>query len=122
MLEYKKILFFIFGGHVVKKNTIHICLLSSALFLSLSSTSTMAREYYKWVDANGSTHYSKTPPPKNAKKQGRVETFGTKSSTVATTQTPQNEPTPTTNNQAPTTQNSQVESPTPAANSQQQPQ
>ena len=82
----------------------------------------MAREYYKWVDANGSTHYSKTPPPKNAKKQGRVETFGTKSSTVATTQTPQNEPTPTTNNQAPTTQNSQVESPTPAANSQQQPQ
>ncbi len=51
-----------------------------------------------------------------------METFGTKSSTVATTQTPQNEPTPATNNQAPTTQNSQVESPAPATNSQQQPQ
>lgn len=33
------------------------------------------QNFYKWVDANGSTHYTTTPPPKNAKKLGAVNTI-----------------------------------------------
>jgi len=44
------------------------------------SGNTMANQYYKWVDAKGVTHYTKTPPPKNAKKAGKVETYGWKNS------------------------------------------
>ena len=72
----------------------------------------MAREYYKWVDAKGSTHYTATPPPKSAKKQGRVETFGTKASTVATTPAAQTESAPaTTNTQEQTSTNAPTEVP-----------
>ena len=59
--------------------------ISTALSVSFLSTQTSASEFYKWVDANGSTHYTKTPPPKNAKKKGKVETFGVSTSTQVTT-------------------------------------
>ena len=41
-----------------------------------SSTAVLAKDYYKWVDANGSTHYSALPPPKNAQKKGKIQTYG----------------------------------------------
>jgi hypothetical protein len=44
--------------------------------LLYSSTSLWAKDYYKWVDANGSTHYTTTPPPKNAQKKGKIQTYG----------------------------------------------
>lgn len=34
-----------------------------------------AQDFYKWVDASGSTHYSATPPPSSAKKLGSVSTY-----------------------------------------------
>ena len=40
------------------------------------SSQVSAKEYYKWVDRNGSTHYTTTPPPKNARHQGKVDTYG----------------------------------------------
>lgn len=49
---------------------------STALLLAGISSQSMAKEYYKWVDAKGSTHYTTTPPPKNAKKQGKAQTHG----------------------------------------------
>ncbi|MFV5490420.1 DUF4124 domain-containing protein [Acinetobacter sp. ASP199] len=55
-------------------------ILTSTLLLSFVSGNTMADQYYKWVDAKGVTHYTKTPPPKNAKKAGKVETYGWKNS------------------------------------------
>ena len=43
---------------------------------SLSSTTAFAKEYYKWVDAKGSTHYTASPPPKSAQKKGKIATYG----------------------------------------------
>ena len=34
-----------------------------------------AQDFYKWIDASGSTHYSATPPPSSAKKLGSVSTY-----------------------------------------------
>ena len=34
-----------------------------------------AQDFYKWVDHNGSTHYTKTLPPKNVKKLGSISTY-----------------------------------------------
>lgn len=87
----------------------------SSLMLICSSHS-FAKQYYKWVDSKGSTHYTTTPPPKNAKKQTKVETYGyrhtiapqtpnmpTTSTTSSTTNTtvpnPQVDSQPTQNNE-----------------------
>ncbi|WP_288390012.1 DUF4124 domain-containing protein [uncultured Acinetobacter sp.] len=51
-----------------------------------------AQSYYKWIDARGSTHYTKTPPPKGAKKQGKVDTYSSTSSTSAATSSPASTP------------------------------
>lgn len=50
--------------------------MAACVTFSLSSTTGFAKEYYKWVDAKGSTHYTTTPPPKSAKKKGKVDTYG----------------------------------------------
>ena len=47
---------------------------SATLLLSAINSQVSAKEYYKWVDSKGSTHYTTTPPPKSAKKQGKLET------------------------------------------------
>lgn len=49
--------------------------LASLLLFSLNSH---AQEFYKWVDSNGSTHYTTTPPPKNkgVKQKGKINTYG----------------------------------------------
>ena len=47
------------------------------LVLTLGSTSqSFAQQYYKWVDHQGSTHYTETPPPKNAKNKTTITTYG----------------------------------------------
>ncbi len=45
------------------------------------STQSQAEQYYKWVDKNGSTHYTTTPPPKGAKHLNKVSTYGTQPKT-----------------------------------------
>lgn len=42
----------------------------------LCSSQNHAQQYYKWMDANGSTHYTTTPPPKGAKRLDKVSTYG----------------------------------------------
>ncbi|MFX4309462.1 DUF4124 domain-containing protein [Acinetobacter soli] len=66
-----------------------LVLLSSVAF----TTNTLyAQSYYKWIDAQGSTHYTKTPPPKGARKQGKVDTYSSTSSTSAATSSPASTP------------------------------
>ncbi len=60
----------------IDKTLLPVLMISAAL---LGSTSSFAKQYYKWVDRNGSTHYTTTPPPKSAIKKGKVETYGWKS-------------------------------------------
>lgn len=60
-----------------------IALLCSSLCLGLTTTQVSAKEYYKWVDSKGSTHYTTTPPPKNAQRKGKVSTYGASQSTQA---------------------------------------
>ena len=70
------------------------------LFIAMSigftlSPYTQAQNFYKWVDANGSTHYTTTPPPKNAKKLGSVNTINdTPSGSSYKAPTPETQPTP----------------------------
>ena len=40
--------------------------------LSISATASASGAIYKWVDQNGVTQYSQTPPPKNAKQAKTV--------------------------------------------------
>lgn len=39
----------------------------AALFGALLATPVMAAQYYKWIDEQGVTHYTETPPPETAK-------------------------------------------------------
>ncbi len=58
------------------KNNLKLTLLFITMSLSFTFTPyAQAQNFYKWVDANGSTHYTTTPPPKNAKKLGSVNTI-----------------------------------------------
>lgn len=54
--------------------------LSCAISLGIYSSNASAIQYYKWVDAKGTTHYTKMPPPKTAKKATTVDTYGWKNS------------------------------------------
>ncbi|MFU8925415.1 DUF4124 domain-containing protein [Acinetobacter puyangensis] len=56
----------------LQKKSITLCLFSLSLLLPSLS---YAQNFYKWIDAKGSTHYTSTPPPKNAKKLGKVMTY-----------------------------------------------
>ncbi|MHA3049809.1 DUF4124 domain-containing protein [Acinetobacter sp. ANC 4641] len=46
--------------------------------MGLSQISSAQPDYYKWVDAHGSTHYTTTPPPKakGVKTRGKIQTHG----------------------------------------------
>ena len=85
----------------MKTPMIRLSCLSASLILIFATSSVSAKQYYKWVDANGSTHYTTTPPPKTAKKKGKVDTYGWKNSapTVATPATPAVNPAPSATNQ-----------------------
>ena len=53
--------------------------LSSSLMMGMSLmlwvSTTQAQSFYKWVDAQGSTHYTLTPPPKSGQNMGQVKTY-----------------------------------------------
>lgn len=49
----------------------------TASILLLCTSQIQAQQYYKWVDANGSTHYTTTAPPKGAKRLDKVATYTT---------------------------------------------
>ena len=55
--------------HLISRITLACALIGSSATL-------WAKDYYKWVDANGSTHYTTTPPPKSVQKKGKVQTYG----------------------------------------------
>ena len=98
----------------MKTPMIRLSCLSASLILIFATSAVSAKQYYKWVDANGSTHYTTTPPPKTAKKKGKVDTYGWKNSapTVATPASPAVNPVPSaTNPQATTTTNQPVGNP-----------
>lgn len=51
--------------------------LAAAIALAFSATPALAAKFYKWVDANGVTHYTAEPPPADAKaKAGQVRVSG----------------------------------------------
>ena len=59
------------------KHSLFMLLMSAAAISTMAiSSQVSAKQYYKWVDSKGSTHYTTTPPPPNAKKQGKLETYG----------------------------------------------
>ena len=57
---------------------------ASTFVLIFMAQSSFAQNFYKWVDAKGSTHYTSTPPPKSAQKKGKVDTHGWKNSSPTT--------------------------------------
>lgn len=50
-----------------------------------------AQQYYKWIDANGSTHYTTTPPPKGAKRLDKISTYGSNNSQSSANASSQNQ-------------------------------
>lgn len=73
----------------VSKTIMHCFIVGAITF---ASSAVFANNFYKWTDSKGTTHYTKTPPPKNAKQRGTVETYGYQSSnsTPSAQQPPQN--------------------------------
>ncbi|MBF7687824.1 DUF4124 domain-containing protein [Acinetobacter rathckeae] len=68
--------------------------LYSALLTLLLTTTAYAQDIYKWIDANGTTHYSQTPP-QNAKKTTIFKTYGQTTSSASSALPPdQNPPRP----------------------------
>lgn len=66
----------------------------------ISCTQLQAQQFYKWVDQKGSTHYTTTPPPKNAQRQGTLDTYShsvARPDTTATASTSNNLAVPTDN-------------------------
>ncbi|MFM6958637.1 MAG: DUF4124 domain-containing protein [Acinetobacter sp.] len=57
--------------------------------LLFCSSQNYAQQYYKWMDANGSTHYTTTPPPKGAKSLNKISTYGSSHPNVAPPTAPQ---------------------------------
>lgn len=47
-------------------------------FLLFGITLSHAQDFYKWIDKNGTTHYTVTQPPTSAKKIDTVKTYGEK--------------------------------------------
>ena len=50
--------------------------------LLVCSSQNYAQQYYKWMDAHGSTHYTTTPPPKGAKHVNKVSVYGDNTQTT----------------------------------------
>ena len=77
----------------MKTPMIRLSCLSASLILIFATSSVSAKQYYKWVDANGSTHYTTTPPPKGAKRLDKISTYGssTQNTNPPKAQQPQNE-------------------------------
>ncbi|MFW1858930.1 DUF4124 domain-containing protein [Acinetobacter defluvii] len=92
----------------LKQLKTHLISFGILLLASSMTPQSFAKEFYKWVDSNGSTHYSANPPPKNARHKTKVETYGHNVSGSTSSATPVDTP-PTTPPQ--NTTPSQVEAP-----------
>lgn len=92
--------------HLISRITLACALIGSSAAL-------WAKDYYKWVDANGSTHYTTTPPPKSVQKKGKVQTYGWNNSASTTGRSPQtpaeNQTNTTVNTSAPDTASRSVQ-------------
>lgn len=74
----------------------------SSIFALLSVagvSASHAKQYYKWVDSKGSTHYTTTPPPKNARSQSKVNTYGYHADSTPTNPAPTAQPNASQNGQ-----------------------
>ena len=71
------------------KTTLYIAATTAIL---IHSTQSQAQQYYKWMDKNGSTHYTTTPPPKSAKHLNKVSTYGSQPSIKNSTPTSEQQP------------------------------
>lgn len=80
-----------------RQNFIKTVLVATFCSLVAMTTTSHAKQYYKWVDSKGSTHYTTTPPPKNARSKSKIDTYGYRGATTQATQPAQ--PNPTHNNQ-----------------------
>jgi len=60
-----------------------------ATVILVCSSQSQAQQYYKWMDKNGSTHYTTTPPPKSAKHLNKVSTYGSQSFLKNSTPSPE---------------------------------
>ena len=69
---------------IMKMSFLKLGSVASAFVLIFMAQSSFAQNFYKWVDAKGSTHYTSTPPPKSAQKKGKVDTHGWKNSSPTT--------------------------------------
>jgi len=78
---------------IMTSSFIKIGCMAACLSFSLTATTSFAKEYYKWVDSKGSTHYTTTPPPKSAKKKGKVDTYGVSHSATPSQSTAENKTT-----------------------------
>ena len=70
----------LFSPNLIEKKHMNIKMKISLILLAATLASTapqfaQAQKFYKWVDSSGSTHYTTTPPPRNAKKLGNVNTY-----------------------------------------------
>lgn len=62
-----------------------LCLASTTVSLLLATTLASGATFYKWVDENGSTHYSQTPPKGSKIHSRKVEVNATQPSAAAPT-------------------------------------
>lgn len=94
---------------LIDKKHMNIKMKTSLILIAATLASTapqfaQAQKFYKWVDSSGSTHYTTTPPPRNAKKLGNVSTYNDTPSGQSYTPTPPPESTTQASNQPATNQ------------------
>ena len=99
----------LFNTNLIEKKHMNIKMKTSLIILAATLASTapqfaQAQKFYKWVDSSGSTHYTTTPPPRNAKKLGNVSTYNDTPSGQSYTPTPPPESTTQASNQQATNQ------------------
>lgn len=89
----------------IKKTVLTGSILAVVCFASNTS---FAKEFYKWVDNKGSTHYTTTPPPKSSQARGKIDTYGYRISSAPTPPVQQNNAVDTNNTQPPSVPNTQT--------------
>ncbi|ENU80584.1 hypothetical protein F975_01638 [Acinetobacter sp. ANC 3789] len=52
------------------------------LIIAIQSPHIFAQDFYKWIGKNGTTNYTKTPPPQGARRVETVKTYSSKQKSV----------------------------------------
>lgn len=92
--------------HGIKKSVLTGSIVAVVCFASNAS---FAKEFYKWVDSKGSTHYTTTPPPKSSQARGKIDTYGYRTSSAPNTApAQQNNPTDSNSTQSPSAPSTQT--------------